>query len=329
MKRIAWIVALAPVLGGCTQTVWVTQAVQEDGKTRYEKVGGIPFYVKKEVYNQTTSYSQTWYKATLVVDTLVGDAATGAQNTPKPSRQVFEKRLLKGDLDQLDAIRLEIIGASSPKAADVQKLVKAFMALPDTADVAAIKPEMIGNEVKAQWTVSEERQYFLNAPLPWFGSGNLTQELSEDGTLSKVVANPETKLSEGLASLIPFKEYLTGKYVDKLDDDSATDLGAKISAFSDIPGGLGKAMIANKEKYQLVHSVSLSVDEEGYVYRFTRQHDSAPASYAPLAFDLSANPYSREVLSAEPPSDEKKKADDDNSIGLQGKISLPKGWGKE
>ncbi len=311
MKNSVLVIVFAVFLGGCSNTVWVKERVNENGKNdTYNQIGGIPFYVKKEVFNQTTSYAQTWLGATLTIEKSLISEKDGKVESFTLDTQSFKKRLLKSQLSDLDTIKSSIMNASVHTIVDVKAIVSSFSKLSSLLDVSIIPPEQIGNTITSTWVVNEEEKYYLNAPMPWFGTGSLTQELNPDGTLAKVVSNPDTKLAEGVSSLIPLKEYLTGKFVDPLKGNSDEEAVANI--------------LQLKPESVLVYKVSFSIVETGYVYEFTKTHENAPSTIAPLSFDTANQTYTRSALGEKPSSGNKK--EEGKSVGLTGIVNFPKDW---
>ncbi|WP_144775388.1 hypothetical protein [Marinobacter maritimus] len=328
--KIALIVSgLVFLLLGCTSTVWVEEKVTKDGVESVSDVGGIPFYTKKEIYKQVTSYSRSWLVATLSVEKFLVTEKDGKFETFPLDKQGIEKHISKSQLSELNGVREAILQPGLADDARVEALLKAFSRIDGLTDFSSVAPVQIENKITSSWVVDESSKYFLNAPLPWFGSGDLTQELNSDGTLSKVISSPDTKLSEGISSLIPIKEYLTGKFVDPLEDDTDAKAAEKLT-------GEGEALLAPmlnsvdmpelRRASELVYKATLSISESGYIYSFENVHENFPSTIAPIPFDTSSQIYTRNVIGEKPGATEKK--DEDKSVGVSGTISFPKGWGK-
>ena len=313
-------------MGDVSNTVWVKErVVSSEGEVAYKQIGGIPFYVKKEVFNQATSYAKTWLSATMKVEKTLISEKDGKKESIILDAQRFEKRLLKSKLTDLDAIKSSILKADVLGIEDVKSIVSDFSNLNSLVDISGVPAEQVENTLSSSWVVNENEKYYLNAPLPWFGTGNLTQELNPDGTLAKVVSSPDTKLAEGISSLIPMKEYLTGKFIDplkdKTDEEAMAELGAE-KAFQPLLASVDIPKL--KLKSELIYKVSLSIVESGYIYKFTKTYEDAPTSVRPLPFDTTSQTYTRTILGATSGGGEKK--DDDKSIGITGTVSYPKDW---
>ena len=137
----------------------------------------------------------------------------------------------------------------------------------------------------------------MNAPLPWFGAGSLTQELNQDGTLSKATSTPDTKMEGGITSLIPFKEYLTGRFVQDLKDETPANALNAVT-----PEGIiwlesvrrrAFQISRDKKDVQVVYVLSLSTEEIGQEYTFTKIHKPEPISPTPIPFDTAKQTFSR------------------------------------
>lgn len=328
MNKIIFLIATTCLASGCTSTVWVTKKNAAEGQESYDKVGGVPFFVKKEILNQSTSYTKSWVKSTLSVEKRLMYVNNGELKYSIIDKKSYEKQLAKNELGNLGLTKKRVIQADAMEESDVVKLVSDYSEIETDLDISAITPELIGNIVKVNWVVNEEEKYYLNAPLPWFGSGDLTQEFASDGTLSKVVSAPDTELAEGISSLIPFKEYFTGKYVDPLSDNSDAEVLEEFAEIDSLaksvtPQNLG----ALKAKSKIIYIVSLTVEQVGYLYTFTKTHDNSNTVSGPLPFDIETGQFTRTYLGG-PNQEEQTKKDEGKMVGLSGFISFPIDWGQ-
>lgn len=317
------------LVAGCTNTVWVKEKTTNDsGETNYKQIGGIPFFIKKEVFNQTTAYAQTWLVATMTVERLLLTKNNDKYETFLLDKQNYEKGIHKANYQALDLIKQNIVKSGKKSGQDVDKLIAEFASIPTLIDPSSVQPEPIYNTIVSEWIVNQAERYYLNAPLPWFGSSNLSHEQSPDGTLSKVTSTPDTKLAEGISTLIPLKEYLTGKYVDSLaektDAEAAKSLAEGGESFSKHMATTDFYKI--KAESDVIYKVSLNINESGYIFKFNKQYSKYPQNISLLPFDMMSGTYIRENIDAKKNKniDEKK----GNSIGLNGTIEFPDGWGK-
>ena len=243
---------------GCTNTVWVAKDVENDTAD----VEGIPFYVKREQHVQTTVYSHTWLNAELTVKKFAKAPSTSTDTAFETIK--FQKQIRRERANVLDPVKQAIVGIQRTSEGNAQQIISQFLAIDEPSDPNSMDATMIQNTLKPEWVVDGRQKYYLNAPLPWFGTSNLTQEFGADGTLTKVISNPDTKLAEGLSTLIPFKEYLTGKYVDSQADKSDAELTANLASM-ETETGLPDidAYLQNKRQTQITYVLSLETTEVG------------------------------------------------------------------
>lgn len=298
MKLKIILLLVPPLLISCTNTVWVREAETKDNVTTYKSVGGIPFYIKKNIYTHNSKYSTTWLKATLTIS-----YKTDAENAKPSNEQIYEVEIPKTELIKLAHIKKLILEADPNSFEDTAKVTSAFVALQEKADISQVKPELIANFISTESIVDTEKPYYLNAPLPWFGSNSLTQELAADGTLTKVTAAPDTHLSEAITSLIPLKEYLTKRFS------------------GDVPQAM---MLDGGGEKNTIWDISLNISETGYIYTFTETLKEQPTgSSTKLNFDTEKYAFTREPIISGSEKKEKKE-DNKNAISINGTIGLPK-----
>lgn len=295
------------LLAGCAETVWVTKG--ED-----ERLPGLPFHVKKEVLNQTTVYAQTWMQVTLSVKKFVRKK-NGSDEFEPLEPQTFVKQIKKEELKELDELRKYVLLSGANCGFEQDSRVTKFAVRSGHVDTNTIKSVRISNTVQREWIVNSTDIYYLNAPLPWFGSNKLAYELNGDGTLAKAESNPDTKLADGLSSLIPFKEYLAGKFVT-----SSTAVEASGVAAQQLQAAEALLGIKKNDGFELRCDLSLDIAETGYLYTFYKQHETASAMTSPIPFDLKGNAlFSREEIGSQAG-----KSEEAANIELSGKISIPK-----
>jgi hypothetical protein len=326
MRKALGLLLSLVFVSGCCNAVWVRERVPgTDGEFR--QIGGIPFYVKKEVFVQETTYEQTWLKATLTVETKLTSKEGQEIEGIIPTKRSRDKYLAKTSAPELNRIKLEVLqGGTVPN--DKMKMLKTdFMKMPDLV-VSEIVPECVGNELKSSWVVNGDNTYYLNAPLPWFGTASLTQEINSDGTLSKTESKADTKLAEAVSSLLPIKEYLAGKFVDPLSDDTTESIEEKVADGTALKAFLlSKDIAAVKQQFVFVHTVSISTVEEGYRYRFTKLYrdKKPPEILRPIVFDIQNGLFTRETITQK--TDGQIQPEDGKKVGLSGTISFPADWG--
>lgn len=324
MRRALGLFLSLVFVSGCSNAVWVREKVESDGTFR--QIGGIPFYIKTEVFVQETTYLRTWLKATLTVEKKLASTKDQKTESILLSKQSFDKYLAKTNAPKLNEIKTEILQGGTVRNNEVKKIIADFMKIPDLV-VSEVLPECVGNELKSSWVVNGANTYYLNAPLPWFGSASLTQEINADGTLSKTELKADTKLAEGISSFLPIKEYLAGKFVDPLSDDTTESIEEKVADSTSLKALLlGKDISEVKKQLEFVYTVSISTVEEGYRYRFTKLYrdKKAPEILRPIVFDIHNGLFTREAIT--PRVDSNVETGEGKKIGLSGTISFPEDW---
>lgn len=320
-KIAAFIVPLA--LTACADIVIVKKEEVEDGKKVYKKIAGIPFYKKTAQYTQKTTYDLTWLKVTLSVEKQLAATPGTAQPAGKIPPKTFERNFCISEISQLDQLKKAIIAAESGSV-DGTVLIDKFIDFPlsNLSDHAQYlrkcgNPSVSQNTIETALVVDTDHPYYLNAPLPWFGTGSLTQKLSGEGTLSEATASADTKVADGISSLIPLKDYLSGKFVKKAGDDA----DVKTTAWSrPVP-----------VRANLSVELSLKIEQVGYEYTFTKilspdeaKKDGNFVAQKALVFSPDDHAFSRKII--KPASGDEKK-EEGKKIGISGNIEFPKDWG--
>lgn len=322
------LIATLGTLAGCSV---VKVSEKPAGGENSDDIDGIPFYVKVEKFKKTTIYTETWLRATLTVETKAIDTADNKEVVVDTGKQPYVMDLPKGPNPALTAIKKALLNAEMQSAGTAEKIIDDFQKLAPY-DHSNAKPERIGNNVAAEWVVDSSKTYYINAPLPWFGSASLTQKLAPDGTLTEVTSSPDTKLAEGLSTLIPFKEFLSGEFVETAaeatkaasDDDKIKMNQALKKLDLDVAPRAPAAKAATR---RIVFAMTLAIDEVGYEYTLSTL-PGAICDLRPLEFqDIAAGTvlFSRKDISASKKDDEKK--EEGQKIGIAGSIALPKDWG--
>jgi len=270
-------------------------------KVSMKRMKGVPFYIKVGRHQQTTVYHEVWSQATLRIVALQGTGADIKEIEVTSITQAF----VPAARDELRGLQSELANVSD--AEGLRKVTDRFLDL--TKDKRHVGTERltqpVSNYLEPIDTVDYSKLYFINAPLPWFGSATLTAKVAADGTLSEASATSETKLAEAISSVLPIKEWLTSTVVPT----KAT-------------GGQGKVFAA-----AMPQKAYLNVEQRGYVYTFTKLLPTDPCfgkpdekCLIPIAFDTDGRNYRRTELGKE----EEKKKEAGKSIEVNGTIELPK-----
>jgi hypothetical protein len=305
------LVALASILmSSCTSVVKVKQ-----GET---KLSGIPFFMKNEVFRQVTVNRETWYRLTLKLDKKLVETKDGKEVLLDRGTQSFVAEAKDINDKQVIAIKSAILRADTSNVDDAIQLIKDFQAIPSRG--VATNLSELKNDIASEWVVDDTKVYYLNAPLPWFGTGNLTQKLNPDGTMSEVTSNPDTKLSEGISALLPVKEYLSGEFIDP-----APAAASDPNKISDVQKGarmfLAQGGTRDLKSKQFVYLISLSTDEIGYEVTLQGPpQDKRPS----LGKSLVAGDAGVSIERKPVPVEEKTAKDETPTIGISGSIKLPK-----
>jgi hypothetical protein len=258
----------------------------QDGKS----VPGIPFFAKKVVFKQTSSYEVRGLLVTLRLDPKPGAAA--------------QSRLVAADAAgqaKVQALRTAIAGCRSA-AADIcrSSVQAAFDSLP-AFDTTAAPKELVGNAVEAVVVVDGSRTLYLNSWFPVFGSTTVAPELAADGTLSKATVSTTSEWATVATSFLPVKELLTGKL-------------APAQATKMVTGAAGPEM------------PECEISGAGFIYDFVgffpndpRVCAEPPACTArPIPFDLAGGLFMRRPAGAA--ADKK---DEGKKVGFSGEVTLP------
>ena len=328
MKRVTSI-ALAGILCGCNVVTVHEKGIDDVNSS---KVDGIPFYVKAEFFKKTTVYSKSWYRATLTVETKLVDKKEDKEITLDVNKSPYVADLPKEPNPQLADIKTKIINANLESAGAATEVIAKFRNLPNY-DTSTATPELLSNTITSEWVVDRSKTYFLNAHQPWFGSATLTQKLAPDGTLNEGTSTADTKLAEGLSNLIPFKEYLTGKFVETPKEATATaptefDKMQLNQAFKSMDNLVQpRSSVAKERDRRIIYAMTLAVEEIGYEYTFTTLPQQAPfTDFSAINFDTTVSGGALFVRKAIPGEKKKEDKAEGTKIGISGTINFPKEW---
>lgn len=236
------VIALVALLG-CVSTVRVHEkSPTEKNAFEAKRLKGIPFYSKTQVFEHQTTWERTWFEVDLVEQPI--DAAGTPVGPPATTPKVVPAAALPA-LRELQNLLV------NPKLTSNQlaRVRAKFAALP----VLTGEPQevAVSNQVTPRLVVDYDRELYINGVLPWFGSSTLTTKLASDGTLTDATATSDTKVAEGLANLIPLKEFLTAETIPPEPTD-------------------------DEEMIPLLFKVSLSVARKGWAYVFSATYPTDP-----------------------------------------------------
>ena len=191
---------------------------------------GMPFYTKKSVYSQET----TWQHVNYVVS--VSYQLYESSNLKKPINTVsLGKVLVPQEIyynDEMNAVVSEVAKIGEMESIECESenecpeihnklkgLVTAFNALRTKARLAVSgsstiprSSKLVGNKVTREMVVDTSRTFYINGRRPIVGSGKVNFELASDQTLTKVESEAESKTLETLTSLLPLTEFFTEQW---------------------------------------------------------------------------------------------------------------------
>ena len=319
------LIAFSLALTSCTHVVSVTRVQTTALMSGVQP--GIPFYVKTDLFHRTSVYDTTWLHATLTISQKIVHGDTGKEATPDESKQSFVRNIARSNKTVLDDLARRIIADPTRDIVIALAIVSSFREIPEVDFLQPRNPVLVKNSIDSEWVVDSTATYFLNGPLPWFGAGNLSQELNADGTLSKASASPDTKLAEGLSSLLPIKEFLSGKFVQAAPAAAAAAPVAVNLYSHKILMDLGPTDPKKPlEGKNVEWTISLQIEELGYRYTLTTlPQRGAITDASPIPFTSQGGAtvlVRREDIGKD--SSAESKGGKDNVIGISGSITLPK-----
>jgi hypothetical protein len=300
---------------GCVRSVWVHEKNPEQAWFSTRSLKGIPFRTKTTIFEQVTTWEKRWKKVTLQRKrrTLYTDS-TGAQKVLEVADPPSTTRT-PSDTTQLANLRslvaTSVVGPNLPEL----QIIQAFQALPQL-DMARVKEQLAGNELKREEIADPHRELYLNSPLPWFGTSSLTAKLASDGTLSEAVLSAETRLAEGISTLLPIKEVLSAVATKAMDDGSKMLFALEMDRAKVAPKNLGKDATV---------IFDLTIEDEGLIWEFRRPaiQLAADGHLQPIPFEPVTRPNSVKPLPTENQAKQEKKSDD-RKLSISGEVTLPK-----
>ena len=302
----------ALLASGCISAVRVHSG--ENGED-YEQ--GIPFYIKVGRFKQTTTYHQSWLLVTLSLQEKAAYVENNKVKFQSLPPVTLSKRLLAEGMEPVVALQKYLAlntagevddsdvpeGTPQVPAVDARTFVKHVVNTFSKIEgisleiLTAMEGKLAGNQTEQVTVVDYSNPHYINAPLPWFGSGSVATEFNADGTLTKAEASAEQDLSK-LSTLIPIQDYLKYKW---------------------IPGAGAEILDVTPRSFV---EVSLSIETKGYEYKFTRvttDKPTADGSLPPIGWNLNGN-YTRTPLGAKAPA----KKDTRKTVDFSGNVKLPK-----
>ena len=302
MKRTILLVICVLLFTSCSAF-----RVHENNKA----VKGIPFYIKKGMVKQETSYTRSWIEATINYYKINGDKkklGTERSATVYISESTYNQIELLKIFVEADKAASSGFGAALTKFhtlltentmpqsnSEITPQTIKIEASLDTKSPTSLLQSLESNSSSFESIVDYTQKYYFNATIPPFGTTTSTAKIASDGTLSEASSTVDsTKLAES----IPLKELLIDKW------------------------GLEKIFGAEKEvKTPRDFSFTLSVSTNGYKYTLTKYHKfTSELNFVPLKFSDKGISVSRAKFGDTKENDDEK---DKKSISINGSIVLP------
>lgn len=322
----------------CAISVVITACGTVKVSTRGDTLPGIPFYIKKEVHFQETTWSDTLYivnvKFTARDDKkkpirVVPDWDSGRVLLPRSvyhSAEMTELRLLvlsntaeNMTHSQANTLRseLETMVAKLIKMSDAGLQARASRSngIPTTTNDL----DLVSNKLVSKMVVNADDTYYINGRHPAIGTGKANFEFRDDMTLTKADTEVTDSTLSTLLGLLPITEFfikqwaLTPDVVPKDADIRAADVAVKLSIDNDIT--------IFKITRQL-HPICTDNTVNGDTVRVC---DSMPYG-APMSPDEGRNAVLDAQLEVSKPSKSKGKkgGDDSSAYKFEGKVAIPK-----
>jgi hypothetical protein len=238
---------------------------------------GVPFYAKKARCRQEVVWFEPIYTLTLsaMLPDKDGALQSHLRGTVVLSRSSFETQ------DVTDFVKL--LNSRPSDEGTVNRAWQKVVARADShvlsRDFSSLVPEdriMVGRSAAPAVFVDYAEQYYVNAKVPLAGSANLDAKVADDGSLSELSSQVESKTFETVVGALPISSVITG------------ELG--------LSGGKNLANAGEIEAFQLTVSVS------GYRHTLAKLVDFPTGSIpCPIAKDIAfadATEYKREDISA-------------------------------
>lgn len=256
------------------------------------KISGIPFYVQVGACTQETVYLETVYNLTI--------QALGAEKVPPVV--VLEKPIAASVYasEAMQTLRATIAGGSASLATISQQ----FNRLDRFSPAAAPEVILASNVTKPDRFVDYTNVHYVNVKKPLMGSASAAAKLNADGTLAESAAEVEDKTVETLLSAVPVSEILLGA----VGSGGAADFLPSIAGMDPTKG----------------RPLQLVVTPTRFKHTLTKtERGDVPCVAKPQIklTDETANKR-REAV-----NDGDKAKEDENTIGVSGKIVLPKKGG--
>lgn len=284
--RLSQFILVCSFLAGCSNAVRVYRSQPTTTNNGVEQMKGIPFYVKKGVCKQETVWLEPQY-------TITDDAEPA-----KPEKMLDRESYLvvqNGAQAHNENFWKWVSEMHPPVRAKEEggNDVANNFVVDITYQIQHGNWSLVSNTGTVMTVVDYSQVYYLNTARPLAGTTQLSYKLAADGTLTEGSAQLNDQTLATVASVI-----------SSLTTDAVSFVGAVASLTS---GGLEKFPIRVRF-YKHTHTTYVPLDQTG---------SCSIATGGVLGGSF--------TVSEETDSSTKPKANNDNSIGFSGSVTLPKG----
>lgn len=309
---IAIAIQLTPT--SCARTL----SVFKEGK----RVKGMPFYAHKGVVEQKTTYLFKWKEIT-IEEQEVGSK----EKIPVATAQTKDNKGIKDVEATINSMD------SESTREDVKALITKVYALHSNELLESVNIEsknMVENKWVVKTIVDYSEKYYLNSKLPWLGSSTINQKLAPNGSLTEVTGTTDSQIDDVAGTIVSLATPLSTIKVAEIQAEAAsiplaTDQAKSyLQTWSKLDYSETQLSYLFSKVQDKKFKYSLKVEEKGYLYTFTKNHeignDGPCDTYTPLEFDIKRGNFIREkwpAVKSEP------NETDDSEIKISGKIQLP------
>lgn len=293
------------------------------------KGNGIPYYIKKGIYRQTTEYSRTYIELNIkIFSNQANNEPLGVLNYAINEQDWTGANISRFKNDLHDAMN-EVDSISKLNKKILQALSNNNISTIATGDITreldfAVLPrelieKVLQNTFELTTIVDYSTTYYYNVKVPPFGKAETSYKISPDGTMTEASSMVD---NTKLADLIPLNEFI----LDKLMITTSESENA-ITGTSSGP---------EDPQQQMQILIKIVAEQKGYKYLLTHDYDIEAGNtiLENCKKDVTSDGYCIEPLREENAQSIKvsninsnnsaKKEDNSKGINFHGSIELPK-----
>lgn len=181
----------------------------EANKTKYDVLPGIPFFVKKQIFIQKTTYLEPLINVKLKFKVLENKNVKDVKNSEKLVKFSEYNNDIVASLEE--EIERELSRFKElEEFNDWSRTLKATFNRLNEYKPNSPSPDLSSNDliletntISKKLVVDYEEKYFINQMQPIIGSAEMSIELASDGTLSKSVSKADDKTVETIVGDLP------------------------------------------------------------------------------------------------------------------------------